>query len=102
MNSQLTFLDTPMGFILAEVERKPKPKVKHEWYIRTQFKGDWLFLWKTHTNGGGEWVHESALTINGGKRKPLRYKTNAGAKYAVKRHLNSDVIWEVVEWIEKS
>lgn len=79
-----------------------KKKPKQLWYIRAKDSKGWYFLHLTHANGGGEWESESKLTINGGKMKPLRYKTNSGAKYAVKRHLNSGVIWEVVEWIDNA
>ncbi len=97
MSDQQSFLDFNA---IPVVEQTQKPKVKHEWYILCQFKGEWFFLWKTHTNGGGEWEHVRELTINGGKKKPLRYKTNAGAKRAAHEHLNNDAIWEVVEWKE--
>jgi len=75
-----------------------KPKVKQEWYIRARGGDGWHFLWKTHANGGGQWAHDFELTINGGKKKPLRYKTYNNAKASVQRHLNNDAIWEVVEW----
>lgn len=77
-----------------------KKKPKHLWYIRAKGGDGWHFLWKTHSNGGGEWAHEFELTTNGGNKKPLRYKTNAGANQYVRRNLNSDAIWEVKEWID--
>lgn len=77
-----------------------KKKPKHLWYICAKSGDGWYFLHLTHANGGGEWEPVSKLTINGGKMKPLRYRTNSGANDSVKRNLRSGVIWEVKEWID--
>lgn len=76
----------------------PLPKKSVQYYLRVKAGDGWHFLWKTHAQGGPEWAHDFELVNNGGKKKPLRYKTVWGAQYATKRFLNSKDIYEVTIW----
>lgn len=89
---------------IPAVENAPRTKKpKTEYYLRAVNKGEWYFLWCTHTNGGCEWEPETELTTNGGKKKPLRYKTLSGAQRMLSvylGYLSHDVPREVAVWHE--
>ena len=85
---------------IPTVEPETKLKAKPQFYLRAMSGGSWWFLWKTHTNGDNEWERESELTINGGKKKPLRYNTLSGAKRMLSIYVGGDVPKEVAVWNE--
>lgn len=99
MNKQLRLLDMPDGSqITIEVTRKPI--IKPQFYIRVKAGDGWRFLWKTHTNGGPEWGYDFELTINGGRKKPLLYKTLSGATRMMHEYLYPDAECKVEVWNE--
>ena len=84
---------------IPEAAPAPKSRTLPHYYIRAKYTdGTWYFLWQSHDNGGGDWRPETELTVNGGKKKPLRYRTRLGAKKALIYHLDSDVQGQVAEW----
>lgn len=75
---QLNLLDFDSIPVIESAEKLRKSKA--EYYLRDLCGDKWYFLHCTHANGGPEWEDEKDLTINGGRMKPLRYKTYEGAK----------------------
>lgn len=75
--------------IPEEPKAQPKPSQKTRYYLRIQsLKGEWYFLWKTHSNGGCEWVAEDTA----GRKRPLFYKTVNGAQRQLTSYTSSMVL----------
>ena len=93
--TQVTLFDIES---IPQTETVTPKKPATRYYLRRKQGGSWQFLWKTHTNGGCEWCLEYELTINGGRKKPLLYKTLSGASRMLGEYIGFGVgsvaVWD--------
>jgi hypothetical protein len=68
-------------------ETQKPPKRKSVYYLKTMIEGELFVLWRTHSNGGAEWVRWATI----GTKKPLRYKTVQTAQAACGRYLSNRI-----------